>query len=56
MKDYQLYLVVGTFISIDIIIMTVWQIMDPFYRETKELEAYVSFSFLFVNISSLSHQ
>jgi gamma-aminobutyric acid type B receptor len=42
MKDSQLYLVVGTLISIDIITMLVWQIMDPFYRQTKELEAYVS--------------
>ena len=42
MKDSQLYLVVGMLISIDIITMTLWQVMDPFYRQTKELEAYVS--------------
>ena len=42
MKDSQLYLVVGLFICIDVVTMTAWQIMDPFYRETKELEPYVS--------------
>ena len=42
MKDSQLYFVVGTLVSIDVVTMTAWQIMDPFYRETKELEPYVS--------------
>ena len=42
MKDSQLYLVVGLLICIDIITMLVWQIFDPFYRQTKELEPYVS--------------
>ena len=41
MKDSQLYLVVGLLISIDVITMIVWQIFDPFFRSTKELEAYV---------------
>ncbi|XP_037074504.1 gamma-aminobutyric acid type B receptor subunit 2-like, partial [Pollicipes pollicipes] len=39
-KDYQLYIVVGVLLSIDIAIMTTWQILDPFYRETKQLEQY----------------
>ncbi|CAB4069502.1 GABBR [Lepeophtheirus salmonis] len=42
MKDSQLYLVVGTLIFIDVIIMTTWQIVDPFYRDTKELRPYTS--------------
>ena len=46
MKDTQLYLVIGTLVSIDLIVMTAWQIFDPFYRYTKELPAYVSSQFL----------
>ena len=42
MKDSQLYLVVGLLMCIDVVTMTAWQIMDPFYRETKEREPYVS--------------
>ena len=42
MKDKQLYLVVGLLMCIDVVTMTAWQIMDPFTRETKELEPYVS--------------
>ena len=42
MKDYQLYLVVGLLVTIDVIIMTAWQIIDPFFRDTKTLEPYVS--------------
>jgi hypothetical protein len=45
MKDSQLYLVVGLLICIDIITMLVWQIFDPFFRMTKELEPYVSSRF-----------
>lgn len=37
MKDYQLYLVVAALVLIDVITMTTWQVLDPFYRETKEL-------------------
>lgn len=40
-KDYQLFMVVGVLLFIDIVIMTTWQVADPFYRETKQLEAYV---------------
>ncbi len=42
MKDYQLYLVVGLLVCIDVVTMTTWQVFDPFYRETKQLEPYVS--------------
>lgn len=41
MKDYQLYLIVGAMILIDVITMTFWQVFDPFYRETKELRPIV---------------
>ncbi len=43
-KDYQLFMVVGVLLTIDIAILTTWQIIDPFYRETKLLEPYVSLS------------
>jgi gamma-aminobutyric acid type B receptor len=48
-KDYQLFMVVGVLLTIDIAILTTWQVIDPFYRETKLLEPYVSrhFSFFF---------
>lgn len=37
-KDYQLFIVVGVLLSLDLAIMTTWQIADPFYRETKHIE------------------
>ncbi|KAM7363585.1 gamma-aminobutyric acid type B receptor subunit 2 isoform 1-T1 [Cochliomyia hominivorax] len=37
-KDYQLFMVVGVLLAIDIAIITTWQIADPFYRDTKQLE------------------
>jgi len=37
MKDYQLYFVVAALVCIDVMTMTTWQILDPFYRETKDL-------------------
>ena len=43
MKDTQLYLVIGIMVGVDLVVMTAWQIFDPFYRETKELVPYVSF-------------
>ena len=47
-KDYQLFMVVGVLLTIDIAILTTWQVIDPFYRETKLLEPYVSpLTFLF---------
>lgn len=41
-KDYQLFMVVGVLLFIDLVIMTTWQVADPFYRETKRMEPYVS--------------
>ncbi|XP_072946009.1 uncharacterized protein GABA-B-R2 [Epargyreus clarus] len=38
-KDYQLFMVVGVLLCIDVAIMTTWQISDPFYRETKQMDA-----------------
>ncbi|XP_033220123.1 gamma-aminobutyric acid type B receptor subunit 2 isoform X2 [Belonocnema kinseyi] len=38
--DYQLFMVVGVLLFIDFVIMTTWQVADPFYRETKEMDAY----------------
>lgn len=43
-KDYQLFMVVGVLLAIDIAILSTWQIIDPFYRETKLLDPYVSAS------------
>lgn len=40
-KDYQLFMVVGVLLFIDLVIMTTWQVADPFYRATKQLEPYV---------------
>ncbi|XP_036322849.1 gamma-aminobutyric acid type B receptor subunit 2 isoform X3 [Rhagoletis pomonella] len=37
-KDYQLFMVVGILLFIDIAIITTWQVADPFYRDTKQLE------------------
>ncbi|XP_060533297.1 gamma-aminobutyric acid type B receptor subunit 2 isoform X2 [Cylas formicarius] len=39
-KDYQLFMVVGVLLCVDVVIMTTWQIADPFYRETKQGEPY----------------
>jgi len=41
-KDYQLFMVVGVLLAIDIAILSTWQIIDPFYRDTKLLDPYVS--------------
>lgn len=41
-KDYQLFIVVGVLLAIDIAIMTTWQVADPFYRDTKQLEPFVN--------------
>lgn len=35
-------MVVGVLLFIDLGIMTTWQVADPFYRETKQMEPYVS--------------
>ena len=42
MKDSQLFLVVGILLTIDIIIMTTWQVFDPFFRDIQDLRPYVS--------------
>lgn len=42
-KDYQLFMVVGVLLAIDLAIMLTWQIADPFYRDTKQMEPYVSY-------------
>ncbi|CAA9994358.1 unnamed protein product [Nesidiocoris tenuis] len=39
-KDYQLYMVVGVLLAIDLGIMTTWQVADPFFRSTKLMEPY----------------
>ncbi|XP_039287226.1 gamma-aminobutyric acid type B receptor subunit 2-like isoform X2 [Nilaparvata lugens] len=39
-KDYQLFMVVGVLLAIDLGIMTTWQVTDPFYRDTKQMEPY----------------
>ncbi|XP_026318221.1 gamma-aminobutyric acid type B receptor subunit 2 isoform X3 [Hyposmocoma kahamanoa] len=39
-KDYQLFMVVGVLLCVDLAIMTTWQVSDPFYRATKQLEPY----------------
>ncbi|XP_018573120.1 gamma-aminobutyric acid type B receptor subunit 2 [Anoplophora glabripennis] len=39
-KDYQLFMVVGVLLFIDLVIMTTWQVADPFYRDTKQMERY----------------
>jgi len=36
-------MLVGVLLSIDIAILTTWQIIDPFFRETKLLDPYVSY-------------
>jgi hypothetical protein len=40
----QLFIVVGILLVIDFAIMTTWQLLDPFYRETKNMTKYVRFS------------
>ncbi|XP_026733435.1 gamma-aminobutyric acid type B receptor subunit 2 [Trichoplusia ni] len=39
-KDYQLFMVVGVLLVIDLAIMTTWQVSDPFYRATKQMDPY----------------
>ncbi|XP_020286545.1 gamma-aminobutyric acid type B receptor subunit 2 isoform X2 [Pseudomyrmex gracilis] len=39
-KDYQLFMVVGILLAIDLTIMTTWQVSDPFYRAIKQMEPY----------------
>lgn len=46
-KDYKLFMVVGVLVAIDVVTLTTWQIVDPFYRETSLGVAVVS-SLLFL--------
>ncbi|XP_018049231.1 PREDICTED: gamma-aminobutyric acid type B receptor subunit 2 isoform X1 [Atta colombica] len=39
-KDYQLFMVVGILLAVDLTIMTTWQVADPFYRAIKQMEPY----------------
>ena len=45
-KDMQLFIVVGILLAIDFAIMITWQLLDPFYRETKNMTKYVSFQII----------
>ena len=42
-------MVVVVLLSIDIAILTIWQIIDPFFKETKLLDPYVSFLLMWIN-------
>lgn len=35
-KDYKLFMVVGILVFIDVAILTTWQIVDPFFRQTSQ--------------------
>lgn len=37
-KDYQLFIVVGVLLFIDVVIMVTWQVSDPFFRDVKFIE------------------
>ncbi|RWS22284.1 GABA receptor subunit B2-like protein, partial [Leptotrombidium deliense] len=43
-KDYKLFMVVGILVFIDVVTLTTWQIVDPFYRDVSlgSAEVYVS--------------
>lgn len=52
-KDYQLFMVVGILLAIDIVIMLTWQFADPFYRDTKQIEPVVRFSHILFTFYAL---
>lgn len=59
-KDYQLFMVVGILLAIDIVIMLTWQFADPFYRDTKQIEPmvyllYQQFIIIIHNLLYLKH-
>lgn len=54
-KDYQLFMVVGILLAIDLVIMTTWQIADPFYRDTKQIEPPVCGKLNFVERNFFKH-
>ncbi|XP_068624741.1 gamma-aminobutyric acid type B receptor subunit 2 [Battus philenor] len=39
-KDYQLFMVVGVLLVIDLAIVITWQISNPFFRATKQMDPY----------------
>uniref|UniRef100_A0A8D8VC27 Gamma-aminobutyric acid type B receptor subunit 2 n=1 Tax=Cacopsylla melanoneura TaxID=428564 RepID=A0A8D8VC27_9HEMI len=39
-KDYQLFMVVGVLLAIDLVIMCTWHFTDPFYRGTRKMMPY----------------
>lgn len=43
-------MVVGVLLAIDLAIMTTWQVSDPFYRATKQMDPYVR-TYLYRNIT-----
>ena len=53
-KDYKLFMVVGVLVAIDVVMLTAWQILDPFYRETSQGVPLVCFSQLLTPDFSLS--
>ena len=40
--DYKLFCMVFTLVLLDAIILTTWQIIDPLYKDTRNLSSYVS--------------
>lgn len=44
-------MVVGVLLAIDLGIMTTWQVADPFYRETKLMEPFVSI-YIYINVNN----
>ncbi|XP_063854225.1 gamma-aminobutyric acid type B receptor subunit 2-like isoform X1 [Scylla paramamosain] len=40
-KDSQLFMVVLVLLCVDVAIMTTWQVVDPFYRETKKMAPFM---------------
>lgn len=54
-KDYQLFMVVGVLLFIDLVIMTTWQVADPFYRDTKQMERYVRIIHQLIQLLSFTY-
>lgn len=49
-------MVVGVLLAFDVGIMTTWQTTDPFYRETKNMDAYVSMSRYLIELLGLNRE
>ena len=41
-KDMQLFIVVGILAAVDVVLLTSWHLIDPMYRNTKQLAPYVN--------------